>query len=108
VSGHRYYRGLLVGGDADLNFVFELKNPTPLPRVSANAYTRPEQVASVVAALERQHTRFVVWSDLLEGDHGPGDNLPPLRLYLHEHYRLARQFDDGREILERTLQPLVT
>ena len=91
-------------GDTDFNFFFGLQNPAPLPWVSPDAYTRPEQVQSVVHALNRQHTRFVIWSEELENSRAPGENLQPLRSYLLEHYRLVQQFDDGTEVLESTPQ----
>jgi hypothetical protein len=88
-------------GDTDLNFITGLKNPAPLPFVTANGYTRPEQVQSVLNGLERRHSRFVVWPDELENNRGADDNLLPLRLYLQAHYRLAQRFDDGVVVLER-------
>jgi hypothetical protein len=87
-------------GDPSFNFVLGLKNPTPLPFVTANGYTRPEQVQSVLLGLEHQHTRFIIWSDEAENSRAPDDNLQPLRHYLHEHYRLVQRFDDGTEILD--------
>ena len=95
-------------GSVELNYILGLPNPTPLPYVSADSYTRPEQVLSVVAGIERQHTRFVVWSaqDDLNSEQrlSPDDNLPPLRRSLRQHYRRAIVFADQVEILERTSQ----
>ncbi|HEX8925416.1 MAG TPA: hypothetical protein VF786_06460, partial [Terriglobales bacterium] len=56
-------------GDPDVNYIAGLPNPTPLPGVSNNGYTRPEQVKKVLEGLERYHARFV---ELNESYRAPG------------------------------------
>lgn len=88
-------------GDPSFNFLFGLENPAPLSSVTANNYTRPEQVESTLARLRARPVRFVLWSDELENSRAADDNLQPLRLYLRQHYRLAMRFGDGVEFMER-------
>jgi hypothetical protein len=93
-------------GDPDLNFVLDLWNPAGVQWVEPGAFTRPDQVSELLSALQRNHTRFVIWSDFVDRP-GPGDNLQPLRAYLKERYHPAQKFGAGVEILaadETTLQ----
>lgn len=85
------------------NFALGLANPTPLDSVDSTDYTRPEQVQSVVAGLEANHARWVVWQHYFDIPHGASDHLGPLRDYLHSHYRVVKTFENGDvQILERT------
>jgi hypothetical protein len=90
-------RGDQLFGDSDLNFVLDLWNPAAVQWVEPNAFTRPEQVKELLASLQQNHTRFVVWSEFVDRP-GPGDNLEPLRAYLKESYHPALKFGES-EIL---------
>jgi hypothetical protein len=84
--------------DVDLYFLLGLRNPTPVSFVTGNSYTRPEQVQSVIEALEREKVRFVVWSAFLDVRRtisADKDNLGPLRAYLQSHYHAVKSFSDS-------------
>jgi hypothetical protein len=87
-------------GDPDINYIACLRNPSTIPAISNNGYTRPEQIASLIDALERDHTRFIEPTDDLTAD-VPGSSIKPFAEYLHRHYRLAATSEDGTEIFER-------
>jgi hypothetical protein len=85
-------------------FPLGLRNPAYMDMVSANDSTRPEQVGNVIACLEEQQVRFVLWSMWLDapGDSRmAGDHLGPLRAYLRTHYHVVKVFDSNDEALER-------
>ncbi len=86
-------------GASNLNLILGMKNPSRLPWVEPDDYTRPEQIADLVKALQYKPTRFVIWFDYLDQIHGTGDHLQPLRAYLRDHYTLAQRYDDGTQIL---------
>jgi hypothetical protein len=91
-------------GFAPANWLLGLRDPAPVQWVEADAYTRPEQLNGVIAALDRERTRFVDPLDPPEdGKAGTssGDSLAPLRAYLSQHYHVAQRFSDGGYILER-------
>jgi hypothetical protein len=86
-------------GDPATNYLLGLPNPSRLEWVEPDEYTRPEQVAQLVAAMKQQPTRIVLWSEDLNRYSGPGDNLQPLRAFLNSHYHPAKRFEGGSEIL---------
>jgi len=93
-----------VFGDPLLAFEMDLGDPAQVPYVTASAYTRPEQVRDVIAALQSYQVRFVFWYsdlDFREPDLSPEDNLPPLREYLRLHYHPVRAFGGSKQLLER-------
>jgi hypothetical protein len=79
------------------------RNPTRVERVTSNGYTRPEQVAGIIADLHRERVALVIWSEELSPplDNRTEDNLVPLRAYLARHYSLVKAFPDGRSVLRR-------
>jgi hypothetical protein len=89
-------------GDTLMCFALGLGDPAQVPYVTASAYTRPDQVQTIIEGLERHRVRFVTWNPGLSL-HSPGkeDNLDPLRAYLRGHYHLAGVFRTSDEILER-------
>ena len=91
-------------GDPDLSFVLKLWNPAGVQWVEPDAFTRPEQVRELLTSLQRNHTRFIVWSEY-EDRTGPEDNLQPLRAYLKECYHPAIRFGVGAEILGANSDP---
>lgn len=90
-------------GDPLLCFGLNLRNPARVPFVRPNDYTRPEQVEEVVQSLDTYHVRFVNWYHGLDVPANPnGDHLLLLRTYLHDHYHIAKTFQNRDEIWERT------
>ncbi len=89
----------------DLNFYFDLSDPTSMQFLTFTDYTRPEQVQSVIEGLERHEVRFVLWWTYMEGpgSHSRGDHLDPLREYLRAHYRQTMTFSRGPDALEDQL-----
>jgi hypothetical protein len=94
-------------GFSDIYFYLNLRNPTPLPRITNNGYTTTQQVQDVIAGLERHQTRYIAWDttylDSLPDWENPSDaHLQPLRDYIRAHYEVVKVFSDpGDEIWER-------
>lgn len=88
-------------GNPNLNFVFGLKNPSSVPYLTANSYTRPEQVRNVIERLDQSHVRFVYLPEETDPLGTPGDGLAPLRNYLREHYFVAQSDGGGGVVFER-------
>jgi hypothetical protein len=91
----------------DMYFYLDLRNPTPLPLVTNNAYTTTTQVKDVIDGLEQHRTQNIVWDSLhldsIPQWENPSDaHLQPLRDYIRVHYDLVKVFSDpGDEIWER-------
>lgn len=104
--GEFFYRA----GFPDINFYLDLRNPTPLPRVTNNGYTTPGQVKEVIDGLERHPTRYIAWNtrylDPIPAWEDPSDaHLEPLRDYIRAHYVPVEFFEGpGEEIWERRTQ----
>ena len=80
----------------DMYLLMHLRNPTQVPYLTANDYTRPEQVLDAITSLERDRVKYVLWNDDLDhpiASDAPGDHLAPMRDYLHRHYHLTTSFD---------------
>lgn len=75
-----------------ISFVMGLENPTALDYVAGVEFTRPEQVAGVIRALEDGRTPMVVVNTQGDEVGGVGDNLGPLREYLGKNYRVVKAF----------------
>jgi len=93
-------------GDHLLSFALRLRNSGRVPFLRPTDYTRPEEVADAVEGLEKFHVRFVSWYIGLDREkdaalHPEGNHLAPIRQYLHEHYHLAKTFENGDQIWER-------
>ncbi len=91
----------------DMYFYLDLRNPTPLPLVTNNAYTTTRQVEDVIDGLEQHRTQYIVWDsmhlDSIPQWENPSDaHLQPLRDYIRVHYAMVKLFGDpGDEIWER-------
>jgi len=89
----------------DLYYTFDLRNPTPIPRLVNNGYTTPEQVAEVIQGLEQHQVRYILWSpdlDVLPTWENPSDApLGPLRYYIRSHYRVVKASPGDDTIWER-------
>jgi hypothetical protein len=94
----------------DMNFYLDLRNPTPLPRITNNGYTTAGQVQDAIAGLERNQTRYIAWTtsylDSIPNWENPSDaHLQPLRDYIRSHYEVVKVFSDpGDEIWQRNAQ----
>ncbi|MGB6979045.1 MAG: hypothetical protein WBD66_07555, partial [Candidatus Acidiferrales bacterium] len=85
-------------------FPLGLRNPAAVPFLTITNYTRPEQVADAVAALEHKPVELVVWSPYLKSlddSDDPADHLNPVRDYLRDHYHPIKIFPDGDSVLAK-------
>ena len=92
----RSHAGESFFGSPQAAFNFSLDNPTPMDTVTPNEFTRPEQVDAVVRALASHQTPLVSLYPDIYVSHGAGDNLGPLRDYVHENYHLVAVFHSGQ------------
>lgn len=93
--------------DSDVYVLLNLRDPGEVPWLTADAYTRPEQVQNMVSGLERHHVRMILWTTHLDNvpRNAPGDSLAPLRAYLHQHYQPVKYFPDLYEAWQRNGEP---
>jgi hypothetical protein len=87
-----------------LDLPLGLRNPTPLEAFGPNEYSRPEQVAQTIAALERTRTPLLILHESIVAPKSRGyttDHLQPFRDYLHGHYRQVNLFYGGFEAWQR-------
>ena len=81
-----------------------LRNPIFEDGVGLDSETRPEFLQRSMVQLDAKNVRYILWSQQLNpvGDFDPpGSALPPLRAYLHDHYRKVKVFADQDEVWER-------
>jgi hypothetical protein len=92
----------------DMYFWLKLRNPSQVPFVTPDDYTRPEQVENLIQDLEKHRVRYVLWEVYLDAPYFASDpatdHLWPLRSYLRRHYRVAKTFPDGAQVWERVSQ----
>ena len=91
-------------GDQLICFALRLRNPSEINFITPTDYTRPEQVRSLVDALEQHQVRYVRWYVELDvPPPGPAshDNLGPLRAYLRNRYHVAKIFPNHDLYWER-------
>jgi hypothetical protein len=78
---------------------FHMRNPAAIEGVENTEYTRPEQVAELIRALETHPVPLLILSrseSLLQPtQRSPSDNLDPFRSYLFKNYHLTRTFSTG-------------
>ncbi len=88
---------------SDMYFGLGLRNPAQIPYVTANGYTRPEQVRALIEALAAKRVKFVLWSKSLDPHDPPlrGDHLGPLRSYLRVKFAPVKDLGEGYIVLER-------
>ena len=72
-----------------------LHNPSRVPFVEPDDYTRPAQVASTVQRLARTKPRFVLWGFAPTDFDDPGDRLFPVGELLRRCYHPVRPLVDG-------------
>lgn len=93
-------------GDQLISFTLRLRNVGRVPFLRPTDYTRPEEVQDAIRALEAFQVQFVSWYSGLDHEteasrHLEGDHLGPIRLYLRDHYHVAKVFSNGDQIWER-------
>jgi len=75
-----------------LALYLDLRNPTGLEYITAREFTRPEWVASAVAAMQKDPPAFVVLSSGAADQGGPGDHSAPFRNFVQQHYDRVAEF----------------
>ncbi len=84
--------------DCDLYFPLELRDPAPVPFVTASGYSRPAQIRATARALRTRKIQYVLWSVWLDvprhraDPHFDAAVLAPLRDALRKRYHLVRSF----------------
>lgn len=92
-------------GLPSLTLPLGLRNPTPIEAPAPGDYTRPQQIAEVIAGLERTKTPLLLLRPSMYVPHLLGyraDHLQPFQFYLFEHYQRTSTFTTGDEIWERS------
>ena len=83
---------------------FHLRNPAAIEGIDASEYTRPEDVAGLMQALQQHDVPIVILASEdkypLTVDR-PSNHLGPLVAYLRANYRRARLFANGDEVWEK-------
>lgn len=95
-------------GMPPLTLPLGLRNPTPIEAPAPGEFSRPEQIAAVVAGLERTKTPLLVLLPVMYVPHLLGhkaDHLQPFQDYLYLHYRKTKTFSNGEEVWQRTDSP---
>jgi hypothetical protein len=77
--------------NSGLTLYLSLDNPTAVEFVNNDDFTRPEQVAAVIRALQQNPPRFVAL-DPETTPPNPRDHSAPFRDYIHQNYSLADTF----------------
>ena len=81
-----------------------LRNPAPIQAPAPSEYSRPEQIAATIDALEQNHVRMLILRPSMYTPHilgYPSDHLGPFRDYLDRNYRQTKIFVTGDEVWER-------
>jgi len=83
-------------GSAELAYLLDLRNPSPIPYVTPSDYTRPEQVEETIAALKKYPVKYVYWESIFDmppqASQG-ANHLRPLRDYLASHYLIVKTIE---------------
>ena len=91
----RTHPGELVFGTPPVQFALAVQNPAPIDVFVPADYTRPEQVAGTIQALEKYRVPLLMLHrDMYtpSSSNSASDHLGPLRAYLHQSYRLTKKF----------------
>ena len=81
--------------DPALYVLLDLQNPTALPFVEPNDYTRPWQVLRLVKRLQEFRPKYIYWSFQPGDADQPGDRLYPLSVELHNSYQRVAALSGG-------------
>jgi hypothetical protein len=104
VMAERTRPGQWFFGLPSLTLPLGLRNPTPIEAPSPGQYTRPEQIAAVIAGLERTQPPLLLLRPSMYDPHlagYPAGNLAPFQNYLFAHYRKTSTFPTTDEVWER-------
>ena len=80
-------------GNNVLNYLLDLRDPSPIPYVTSSDYTRPEQIQQTIQGLEKYHVKYIYWSssfDMPPAAGGGTNHVAPLRAYLLSHYQRVK------------------
>jgi hypothetical protein len=83
-------------GNDELNYLLDLRDPSPIPFVTSTDYTRPEQVQQTIEGIEKHNAKYVCWPSILDmpTEAGSGrSHLAALRAYLEVHYRRVKTIE---------------
>jgi hypothetical protein len=100
----RTHAGQLMFGTPPILFALRTQNPAPIDVFVPFEYTRPEQVAATIEALETNRVPLLMLNRAMftDPDANPeSDHLDPIRAYLTRAYRLAKTFQNDDELWER-------
>ena len=81
--------------DPVLYVLLDLQNPTALPFIEPNDYTRPYQVLRLVKRLQEFRPRYIYWSFPPSDTDQPGNRLYPLSVELHNSYLPVASLSGG-------------
>ena len=76
--------------DSALTLYLSLHNPTPTEFITYDETTRPEQIATVLEALERDPPAYISLLPVPLGPAVAGDPAAPFRRFVYDHYALAK------------------
>ena len=99
-AGHTY-AGENFFTEPQISFALALNNPTRLDCVTPDEFTRPEQVDSLIRALDAHSTPLIFLYPELYTLPQHGDNLGPFRQYVYTNYHLVKTSPAG-QVWERT------
>jgi hypothetical protein len=88
-------------GLATLYFPFQLQHSAPLDQLCSCDYTRPEDVAALVKALQETQVPTIIIPSQRKypmTENTPGNHLQPFVAYLNANYRLTKVFATGDEV----------
>jgi hypothetical protein len=81
-----------------------LRNPAPIQAPAPSEYSRPEQIAATIDALEQNRVPMLILRPSMYTPHLLGyssDHLRPFQDYLDRNYRRTKTFVTGDEVWER-------
>jgi hypothetical protein len=95
-ASHTHPSDFFFGGlFPDFYFILGLRNPGPVAFITPYEYTRPEEVQRLLEGLEQHDVKIILWAPALDLPSSPqSDHLPPLRLYIHQHYHVSSTFPE--------------
>jgi hypothetical protein len=89
--------------DSALTLYLSLHNPTQTEYVTYDETTRPEQIAAVLEALERDPPAYISLLPVTLGPTAGGDHAAPLRRFVYDNYSLAIVFSQKQSQYEQQL-----
>jgi hypothetical protein len=89
--------------DSALTLYLSLANPTQTEFVAYDETTRPEQVAAIVQALQRNPPSYIALLSANREYTLQGDHAAPFRQFVHDNYTLASVFSRNQSQYEEEL-----